>query len=122
MLSGEFPPIFHPFFFGARLVALRGGLRPIAVGSVLRHLVAKIACLCLGNELGYFFRLVQLGFGTPGGCEAAVHAARQFLSSSSPACPVVLLKVDYCNAFNSVRCDCFLRVVREKFPCLFPFA
>ena len=58
MLSGEFPPVFHPFFFGARLVALRkpgGGLRPIAVDDVFRHLVAKTACLCLGNELGCFF-------------------------------------------------------------------
>ena len=99
-----------------------GGLCPITVGSVLRRLVAKTACLCLGNELGCFFRPVQLDFGTPGGCEAAVHAAHQFLSSSSPGCPVVLLKVDYRNAFNSVRRDCFLRVVREKFPCLFPFA
>ena len=70
MLSGKFPDVFQPFFFGANLVALRkpgGGLRPIAVGSVFRRLVAKSACLCLGCELGQFFRLVQLGFGTSGG-------------------------------------------------------
>jgi len=106
MLSGKFPPVFHPFFFGASLVALQkpgGGLCPIAVGSVFRCLVAKTACLCLGNELGLFFRPVQLGFRTLGGCEAAVHAARQFLSSSSHSNPVIFLKVDYRNAFNSVR-------------------
>jgi len=54
MLCGKFRPAFHPLFFGARLVALRkpgGSLHPIAVGSVLRHLVTKAACLCLGNEL-----------------------------------------------------------------------
>ena len=34
---------------------------------------------------------------------------------------MVLLKVDYRNSCNSVRCDCFLWVMREKFPCLFPF-
>ena len=43
------------------------------------------------------------------------------LSSSSHSCPLVLLKVDYRNAFNTVRRDCFLRVVKEKFTCLFPF-
>jgi len=105
-------------------VALRkpgGGLHPIAVGSVFRCLITKTACLCLGNELGLFFRPVQLGFGTSGGCEAQVHAARQFLSSSSHSNPVIFLKVDYRNAFNSVRQDCFLRVVREKFTCLLPF-
>jgi len=80
-----------------------GGLRPIAVGSVFRRLVAKTTCLCLVNELGLFFRPVQLGFGTSGGCEAAVHAAGQFLSSSYHSSPVIFLKVDYCNAFNSVR-------------------
>jgi len=124
MLCGKFPPVFHPFLFGASLVTLQkpgGGLHPIAVGSVFRRLVAKTACLCLGNELGLFFRTVQLGFRTSGGCEAAVHAARQFLSSSSPSNPVIFLKVDYRNAFNSVRRDCFLWVVKEKFTCLFPF-
>jgi len=71
MLSGKFHPAFHPFFFGASLVALRkpgGSLHPIVVGSVFRRLVAKTTCLCLGNELGDFFRLVQFGFGTSGSC------------------------------------------------------
>ena len=97
------------------------GLRPIAVGSVFRRLAAKTACLCLGSELRLFFRPVQLGFGTSGGCEAAVHAAHQFLSSSTHSHPLVLLKVDSRNAFNSVRRDCFLHAVREKVSCLFPF-
>ena len=96
-----------------------GGLRPIAVGSVLRRLVAKAACLCLGNELD-FFRLVQLGFGNSGGCEASVHAAHQFLLGSFDH-PLVLLKVDDRNAFNSVRHDCFIRFVKDKFSCLLPF-
>jgi len=120
MLSGKFCPAFHPFFFGVSLVALRkpgGGLCPIAVGSVLQRLVAKAACLCLGNELGDFFRPVQLGCGTSGGCEAAVHVARQFLLGSFDH-PLVF---DYRNAFNSVRRDCFIRFVKDKFSCLFPF-
>ena len=64
---------------------------------------------------------MQLGFGTPGGCEAAVHAARQFVSSRSSDHPLVLLEVEYHNAFSSVRRDCFIRLVKEKFKCLFLF-
>jgi len=70
-------------------------------------LVAKAVCFCLGDELGLLFRPVQLGFGTSGGCEGAVHAAHH---------PLVLLKVDYRNTFNSVRHDCFLHVVKEFVP------
>ena len=98
-----------------------GGLHPIAVGSVFRRLAAKTAYLCLGSELGLFFHPVQLGLGTSGGCEAAIHAARQILSSGTHSHPLVLLKVDYRNAFNSIRRDRFLHVVREKVSCLFPF-
>ena len=78
MLSGKLPPVFHLFFIGASLVALQVVCARLLL-VVFRRLVAKTACLCLGNELGHFFRPVQLGFGTSGGCEAAVHAARQFV-------------------------------------------
>ena len=88
---------------------------------MFHHLVAKAACLCLGNELGLFFCPAQLGFGTSRGCEGVVHAAGQFLSSSSHSHPLVLLKVDYWNAFNIVRHDHFLHVVKEKISFLFPF-
>ncbi|XP_047997279.1 uncharacterized protein LOC125234903 [Leguminivora glycinivorella] len=44
------------------------------------------------------FEPVQLGCGTKGGCEAAVHALRTFLKNSQ--CQV-LLKIDIKNAFNS---------------------
>jgi len=84
MFLGKFHPVFQLLFFGAKLAALQkpgGGLCPIAVGSVFRCLAAKAAYLCLGNELGLFFRPVQLGFGISGGCEGAVHTAHQFLSS-----------------------------------------
>ena len=80
----------------------------------------KDCLFMLGSELLDFFHMVQLGFGTSGGCEAAVHAACQ-LSSSSSDHPLVLLKVNYSNAFNSVRHDCFIRLVKDKFNCLFPF-
>ena len=45
VLNGECPESIRPFFFCANLTALRkknGGIRPIAVGSTLRRLVAKV--------------------------------------------------------------------------------
>ena len=46
--------------------------------SVFRRLTAKATCFSLSDDLGQFLHPVQMGFGTPGGCEAAVHAAHHF--------------------------------------------
>lgn len=92
---------YIPFFYGANLIALSksdGGTRPIAVGNVLRRLIAKSVAFLLGDEIGDNLRPTQLGFGTPGGCEAAVHATRRYLSDANKESPWILLKVDYNNA------------------------
>ena len=54
-----------------------------------------------------------------GGCEAAVHAARLYLLNLNPN--HVLLKLDFRNAFNSVRRDKMLEAVQDLAPELFPF-
>ena len=115
VLRGETPVEVRPFFFGASLVALRkkcGGVRPIAVGCSLRRLVAKVACELLAPR--------QLGFGVCGGSEAAVHAARRFLSAMGEDQAVV--KLDFTNAFNSIRRDCVLEAVQSRCPSLYAFA
>ena len=46
ILEGKVPFEHRPYFFGAKLVALKkpdGGLRPIAVGNAFRWLIAKCA-------------------------------------------------------------------------------
>ena len=101
MLRGETPVEVRPFFFGASLVALRkkcGGVRPIAVGCSLRRLVAKVACKQVAVEMAELLAPRQLGFGVCGGSEAAVHAARRFLSTMGEDQAVV--KLDFTNAFN----------------------
>ena len=45
-LEGNVPFELRPYFFGAKLIALKkpdGGLRPIAVGNTFRRLSAKCA-------------------------------------------------------------------------------
>ena len=118
--AGQLPPCAREAFYSASLTALRkcdGGLRPIAVGSVYRRLATKVTLRPLTHELGQQLRPVQLGYGSPGGCEAAVHAARHFTTNLSGS--EVLVKIDMQNAFNTVRRDKFLRAVRERVPSLY---
>ena len=84
MLSrGDAPSCIRPFLNGASLVALpknNGGLRPIAVGEVLRRLVSKCVLDTMGSEVRDRLEPIQVGVGTRGGCEATAHAARQWMA------------------------------------------
>ena len=122
VLHGDVPQLVRPFFFGASLVALKkksGGVRPIAVGCTLRRLVAKIAGRKVSGEMSELLAPRQLGFGVRGGAEAAVHAARRFLQDMPSDHAVV--KLDFANAFNSVRRDCVLSAVQSMCPALYSF-
>ena len=119
------PEEYGHIFFGANLTALRkpdGGVRPVAVGLVLRRLCSKLATFVVRNEAANYLRPHQVGFGLPGGCEAAVHATRSFIKSSREVeNPFVLLKVDFANAFNTIRRDMILREVFRKFPQIYQY-
>jgi len=52
------------------------------------------------NHLKSFLKPRQLGVGTPGGCEAAIYAARRYLESLLSN--HVMVKLDFANAFNSL--------------------
>ena len=119
-LMGHLPDCARDAFYAASLTALRkrdGGLRPIAIGSVYRRLATKVALKPLTQELGSQLRPVQLGYGTVGGCEAAVHAARHFFENMTKN--EVLVKIDMRNAFNAVRRDKLLSTVRQRAPSLY---
>ena len=122
VLDGKTPAAVRPFFFGANLVALQkndGGVRPIAVGNSLRRLVAKVASARVVSEMSDLLAPRQLGFGVQGGAEAAVHAARLYLANLNPG--AALLKLDFKNAFNSIRRDKMLLAVLDLCPSLFRF-
>ena len=95
-----------------------GGVRPIAVGCTLRHLVAKYAGNQIMEAMGALHAPHQLGYGTPHGSEAAVHAARIFRQNLQPG--HLILKLDFRNLFNTVRHDKMLLVVKEKAPEIYP--
>ena len=123
VLEGRTPEAIRPLFFGASLTALRkksGGIRPIAVGCTIRRLASKCACHHALNSIPQLLSPYQMGFGISGGAEAAVHAGRVYLNhlSSNKA----ILKVDFENAFNSIRRDKVLLAASKFIPDLLPFA
>lgn len=123
LLKGDLNPEICPYLYGASLCALEkkdGGIRPIAVGSVIRRLIAKLGCRAVRDEMAVTLNPHQLGFGTPLGCEAAIHAVRLFASDPKNA-ENVILKVDIKNAFNSIERDVMLTQARAKIPSLCPF-
>ena len=117
VLEGKTPPAIRPFLFGATLVALDkkgGGVRPIAISCTLRRLVAKIV-----NDASNLLAPWQLGYGISGGAEAAVHATRLYFNQLQP--DHALIKLDFRNAFKSVRRDKMLSAVQDRAPSIYPF-
>ena len=104
ILEGNTPHAVQPFLFAGSIIALHkrdGGLRPIAVGLTLWWLATKVGSGHIAQLAGSTLAPLQLGFGVPSGCEAAVQAAHQYLASMPSN--YVLLKINFRNAFNSLR-------------------
>lgn len=97
-----------------------GGIRPIAVGSVLRRLAAKVACFKIREEMSAYLHPHQLGFGTKFGCEVGIHSSRKFILDPNNV-GKVLLKIDFKNAFNSIERDTMLSRVKDKIPSVYGF-
>ena len=123
VLSGRCPEEVAPFFFGGRLIALEkksGGIRPIAVGMTLRRLVSKCGSAFGVERMRSSLSPLQLGVGTPGGCEAAVHSARRYLQSMPAG--HVMVKLDFANAFNSLHRRDMLLAVSHRLPELYSYS
>ena len=115
VVGGEVPQAVRAFFFGASLIGLPkedGGVRPIAIGCTLRRLAAKCVATTIKEEMGSLLCPIQLGYGTRRRAEAAVHAARICLSNLDVG--QVMLKLDYSNAFNTIRQDRMLSAVLKN--------
>ena len=125
MLRGDIPEQMLPFLYGASLIAFSkpsGGVRPIAIGNTFRRLTAKAAALAAKEAVKTKLFPLQLGVAVPGGAEAIVHTARSYCRSNLESVdPVLLLKIDFENAFNSVRRDLLLRTARKELRDIYPF-
>ena len=124
LLRGDIPEIVRPIILGGggKLIAVQkktGGVRPIATGYVWRRLAAKCASRYATIKLAPLLSPLQLGIGVPNGCEAAVHSARRFVESLHG--DRAFIKLDFANAFNSLRRDSMLQSVSSELPELFDF-
>ncbi|XP_065315162.1 uncharacterized protein LOC135924043 [Gordionus sp. m RMFG-2023] len=116
ILVREVPLCIRPIIFGARLVSLTkpdGGVRPIAIGSFFRRLVAKAIVNRIRPKASSFLFPSQLGFGVRGGCEVASHVARIFINTEADK---VFCKLDFRNAFNTIHRRAFLPSFLHHFP------
>ena len=83
----------------------------------LRRVAAQVSCRDAKELIDQALGPHQVRCGRRGGAEAAVHSARAFLNSRSA--PTVVVKLDFANAFNSVRRDHMLVQVAQQAPELF---
>ena len=124
LLAGKVPKEIAPWIAGAPLYPLNkkdGGVRPIAVGEILRRLVSRTICLSPDFEdlcKDLFLEGNQVGVGVKGGAEAVVHATRYWFQNNDGH---VVLKLDFVNAFNNVSRKVIRGEVTEKCPKLLPW-
>src|ERR1043165_673610 len=90
------------------------------IGPTLRRLAAKCANAHAVARLSTLLAPIQLGVGVPGGAEAAVHATHR--RATSMPTNGVLVKLDFANAFNTLRRDSLLEAVARDIPELYRFA
>ena len=121
LANGQACEAVAPVLCGAHLVAVpkpKGGVRPIAIGELLRRLTGKCLMSQLHTSARQHFFPAQVGVAVSGGAEAAVHAVRAWLDRHSHSQNKVLLKLDFENAFNTISRDHVLSAVRSHFPAL----
>jgi hypothetical protein len=117
LLQGWCPSEVTSVLFGGKLLAFKkksGDVRPIAIGFTGRRLAAKCANCYAISYLEDKLLPFQIGVNNSGGCEAVVHATRQFISKLSVN--DVTVKLDFTNAFNCLCRDVMKNTVADDLP------
>ena len=116
VLEGKIPVGLRLFFFGAKLIGLRkkyGGVRPIAVGNTLRRICSKCVSSFATDQRRIDFHGTQFGCGTSRGAEIAALVFRNLIETETNP-ENFILKMDFKNAFNSLKRDKMLDTVFRK--------
>ncbi|GKE45000.1 putative reverse transcriptase domain-containing protein, partial [Tanacetum coccineum] len=104
-LSGKCPSQLGEFIASAHLtplVKLGGGLCPIAIGTMWRRLVSKVASSSVGDSISTYLQDFQFRVGVLGGCEAVLHSMNRLIEPKGNEVRLSMLLVDFKNAFNLV--------------------
>jgi len=101
--NGTLPRSIKPFLLSSNLIGLDKNqgqsVRPIAIGEVFYRIAAFRAQQAVRGVACEKLHPIQLGIGTPNGCESIVHNLQHVLEQ--PQQPVASLTIDFANAFNS---------------------
>ena len=118
-LGGRCPSVLAEFVASAPLTPLLkpdNGIRPIAVGTIWRRLVSKVAMKGVGKEMTKYLNDFQFGVGVSSGAEAILHSVNRLLSDRHADGSLAMLTVDFSNAFNLVDRTALLHEVRLRCP------
>ena len=122
---GQLPSFVAPTFCSASLTALKKtkrGVRPIAVGEVLRRLIAKCIAQEASSEAVEHFSSRHFGVAVKCGAESIVHATKQFFQKLLNNEKTGLLQIDFKRTFNSITRSSVLDATRKFILFLAPFA
>ena len=122
LLAGKFDTDINTIILGGRLLAMAkkdGGVRPIAVSYTLRRLTAKCANRHVIEGRSKVLQPKQVGVGVAGEAKAAVNAMRRYVEVLPAGHAVV--KLDFSNAFNSIRRDLQLDTIAKNILELYRF-
>ncbi|KAJ0900450.1 putative RNA-directed DNA polymerase [Helianthus annuus] len=123
-LAGRCPASLAEFVASAPLTPLLkpdNGVRPIVVGAIWRRLVSKVAMRRLREDMVNYLRDFQFGVGIPNGAEAVLHSANRFIDCYHADGSLVMLTIDFSNAFNLVDRSAMLKEVHRVCPSLSPW-
>ena len=119
LARGDAPDHLAQHLAGASLLALQkpgGGVRPIAIGEVLRRLVAKCFCNTYEREASAHLWPRQIGVAAPLGAEVGSQTVRQWCERNQATEGKLIFVADFENAFNTINRGKFLREVRHHMP------
>ena len=119
LARGDAPELLAQHIAGASLLALQkpgGGVRPIAIGDVLRRLVAKCFCKIYEEEAKTYLWPKQIGVAAPLGAEVGSQTVRQWCERNQTSEGKLIFVADFENAFNTIDRGMFLREVRHRMP------
>ena len=108
--------VVRPYICGARLHAGKKkdkSLRPIAIGNLLRRLVAKCFSSALASRAAALLAPHQLGVAVRGGAETIAHAVREAVKEDPTRW---ILQADLVNAYNTVDRGVVIDEVARHFP------
>ncbi|XP_076956600.1 uncharacterized protein LOC143631862 [Bidens hawaiensis] len=118
-LRGGCPRSLAGFVASAPLTPLLkpdNGIRPIAVGSIWRRVVSKVAMKGVGKDMAKYLGDFQFGVGVLNGAEAVLHSANRFVNAHHRDGSLAMLTIDFSNAFNLVDRTALLNEVRKMCP------